>query len=130
MTGEDTSQYVVEVNEIEQLAKLGEMEEMSEKSAELQEELSGVDRMENRNHSLFIVCSVSVICILLILFYVYFSIMKPFYKMENFAKEISKGNFDVPLDYERSNYFGAFTWAFDSMRREIINARFQRAGSN
>ena len=123
MTGEDTSQYVVKVNEIEQLAKLGEMEEMSEKSAELQEELSGVDRMENRNHSLFIVCAVSVICILLILFYVYFSIMKPFYKMENFAKEISKGNFDVPLDYERSNYFGAFTWAFDSMRREIINAR-------
>lgn len=29
----------------------------------------------------------------------------------------------MPLKYERSNYFGAFTWAFDSMRKEIIKAR-------
>lgn len=27
------------------------------------------------------------------------------------------------MEYERSNYFGAFTWAFDSMRREITKAR-------
>lgn len=29
----------------------------------------------------------------------------------------------MPLKYERCNYFGAFTWAFDSMRKEIIKAR-------
>lgn len=29
----------------------------------------------------------------------------------------------MPLNYERSNYFGEFTWAFDSMRREITKAR-------
>ena len=29
----------------------------------------------------------------------------------------------MPLKYERGNYFGAFTWAFDSMRKEIIKAR-------
>ncbi len=30
---------------------------------------------------------------------------------------------NVPLEYERSNYFGDFTWAFDSMRREITRSR-------
>ena len=37
--------------------------------------------------------------------------------------EVAKGNFDLPLNYERSNYFGAFTWAFDSMRKEITRSR-------
>ena len=46
-----------------------------------------------------------------------------FDKMKNFAEKIAQGNFDIPLDYERSNYFGSFTWAFDSMRREITKAR-------
>ena len=43
--------------------------------------------------------------------------------MKQFAGEVAKGNFDVPLEYERSNYFGDFTWAFDSMRKEITKAR-------
>lgn len=55
--------------------------------------------------------------------YVYVSILRPFDKMKSYAAEIAKGNFDVPLDYSRSNYFGQFTWAFDSMRREITKAR-------
>lgn len=44
-------------------------------------------------------------------------------KIAGFAENIAQGNFDVPLKYERCNYFGAFTWAFDSMRKEIIKAR-------
>lgn len=47
----------------------------------------------------------------------------PFNKMKIFAKEIAQGNFEIPLCYERSNYFGDFTWAFDSMRNEIKKAR-------
>ena len=47
----------------------------------------------------------------------------PIEKLQGFAKNIAQGNFDVPLKYERCNYFGAFTWAFDSMRKEIIKAR-------
>ena len=61
---------------------------------------------------------------LLVIFgYVYFAILRPFEKMQDFAEKIAEGNFDIPLNYERSNYFGAFTWAFDSMRREITRAR-------
>lgn len=55
--------------------------------------------------------------------YVYVSVLRPFDKMKEYAAEIAKGNFDVSLDYSRSNYFGQFTWAFDSMRREITKAR-------
>lgn len=55
--------------------------------------------------------------------YVYVSILRPFDKLKKFAGIIAQGDFSVPLNYERSNYFGDFTWAFDSMRREITKAR-------
>ena len=55
--------------------------------------------------------------------YVYLSILRPFDKMKHFAEKIAQGDFDLPLNYERSNYFGQFTWAFDNMRREITKAR-------
>ena len=55
--------------------------------------------------------------------YCCFAVIRPFEKLSHFAEEIAAGNFDLPLDYERSNYFGKFTWGFDRMRREIRNAR-------
>ncbi len=55
--------------------------------------------------------------------YLYCMVLKPFEKLESFSESIASGNFDVPLEYERTNYFGAFTWAFDSMRNEITKAR-------
>lgn len=55
--------------------------------------------------------------------YIYIAILRPFDKMRSFADKIAKGDFNIPLRYERSNYFGAFTWAFDNMRKEVISAR-------
>lgn len=55
--------------------------------------------------------------------YFYFALLRPFEKLKEFTAQISQGNFDLPLKYERSNYFGAFTWAFDNMRSEIKKAR-------
>lgn len=49
--------------------------------------------------------------------------LAPFQKLEQYAGELAKGNLDVSLDYERTNFFGAFTWAFDHMREELIRAR-------
>ena len=71
----------------------------------------------------WIFCVVSLIFLIGVMGYVYFSILRPFEKMKDYAAGIAKGNFDVSLDYARSNYFGQFTWAFDSMRREITKAR-------
>lgn len=61
------------------------------------------------------------------LLYVYLKILRPFYKLERYADEIAKGNLDISLEYERTNFFGVFTWAFDHMRKEILTARKHEA---
>lgn len=66
---------------------------------------------------------VSVFCILILFLFLYFKIIRPFHRLESYAGEIAKGNLEVSLSYERTNVFGAFTWAFDHMREEIIRAR-------
>ena len=122
---------IVALNEIKQLALKGDYEKLVEKSSNFEKSLRSsqylssdtlTDMSDNNNRLLFL-CSIYIIFIVAILGYVYFAILRPFDKMKNFATEIAKGNFNIPLDYERSNYFGSFTWAFDSMRHEIIKAR-------
>ncbi len=61
--------------------------------------------------------------ILLIFLYLYYTVIRPFKKLNQFAYEVARGNLDSPLYYERKNLFGAFTWAFDNMRREVKKAR-------
>lgn len=117
------AEQIVALNEIEQLALSGELTQMSEKTSELQESIRGSQVVSNDNNKLFIMCSICIIFLLVVFGYAYFAILRPFDKMKHFAEKIAQGNFDVPLNYERSNYFGAFTWAFDSMRREITKAR-------
>lgn len=77
---------------------------------------------KNRNNllTMYIVC---VAFVILIGVYLHYAILRPFHKMERFADEIAKGNFNTELKYERHQFFGAFTWAFDSMRKEIMKAR-------
>lgn len=63
-------------------------------------------------------------CYVLITFsYIYKKILQPFEKLEKYAEDVAAGNLDVELQYERTNYFGAFTWAFDHMREEIKYAK-------
>lgn len=120
---DDRAQQIIAVNEIEQLARNGELEKMSEKSAQLCENIRTSKIVFVNSSAVFIMCGICIVFMIIIVSYVYFAILRPFDKMKNFALKISKGDFDVPLDYERSNYFGEFTWAFDSMRREITKAR-------
>lgn len=115
---------LVSLNEIEQLAK-SDLNAMSEKIAALRESLRFLPHQTSfaSPFPLLILCFVCIICLAIAFVFLYFSILHPFDKLEHFAAEISAGNFDLPLNYERSNYFGAFTWAFDNMRREITRAR-------
>lgn len=118
------SQQIVAVNELEQLAKKGEIKKMQEKSAELQEDLrSAKTEVEGTDTRYLFLGTAVAVYSGIIFWYIYVSILRPFDKMKIFAKEIAQGNFDLPLAYERSNYFGDFTWAFDSMRKEITRAR-------
>lgn len=117
------AEQIITLNEMEQLAKSGNYEKMSEKSTELTESIRSAQAISNGNRKLFLMCGICIIFFAVVFGYVYSAILRPFDKMKQFAQKIAQGNFDVPLDYERSNYFGEFTWAFDSMRREITKAR-------
>lgn len=117
------SEQLVAINEIEQLVKTGEYEKLPQKTAELSENIRLSEAVSNVNVGIFIMCGICIIFCAVIFGYVYIAILRPFNKLKGFAEKISQGNFDIPLDYERSNYFGEFTWAFDSMRREINKAR-------
>lgn len=116
-------QQIIAVNEIEQLARAGKNEEAAQKAALLQEQIRSSDNNKQTSNHLIIISAISLAILLIVFIYIYFSILRPFHKMEKFASKIAQGDFSMPLNYERSNYFGQFTWAFDSMRREISKAR-------
>jgi len=113
---------IVNINEIKELIN-------EEKNTEANEMLNEIDNYlrntsTNFNPSLIItISSISILFVIIVFLYIYFSILRPFDKLKRFANEIASGNFNIPLNYERSNYFGQFTWAFDNMRCEIIKAR-------
>lgn len=55
--------------------------------------------------------------------FLYVRLIRPFYNLKNFARQIAKGNLDFPLPARKHNYFGAFTESFDLMREELKRAR-------
>lgn len=119
------------LNEIRQLSK---EEDGSIKAAvaidALEKSIDENHLMENRQFLLKIAIGFCIIGFLYTTFlfaYVYHKMIRPFEKLENYAQEIAGGNLDVKLSYERTNYFGAFTWAFDHMRKEILFARKKEA---
>lgn len=143
-------QYIVDLNEIEQLIKISSSddseyngdteysgdsehngdieynEELNNKIEALQDKLRDNENTSNKTYIISIVVIVYIVSLLGIVsafIYIYIKIIRPFTKLEQYAGDIAKGNFDVQLDYERDNYFGAFTWAFDHMRGEIVKAR-------
>ncbi|MBQ7187168.1 MAG: HAMP domain-containing histidine kinase [Ruminococcus sp.] len=118
-----SAEHIVALNEIEQLYRMGDTAKAESRIADLEASLQGSTAKASATGAAVSAAAVSLGFMGVLLLYVYFSILRPFDKLKGFADEIAKGNFSLPLDYERSNYFGSFTWAFDSMRREITKAR-------
>ncbi|MBQ5310612.1 MAG: HAMP domain-containing histidine kinase [Oscillospiraceae bacterium] len=116
------SEQIVAVNEISQLIQSGDTDLAVQKAELLQDKLrtSPYDSYSTTN---IILCIIALLFISAVFVYVYINILRPFDKMKDFAARIARGDLEVPLEYERSDYFGAFTWAFDSMRNEIIRSR-------
>ena len=89
----------------------------------------------NNSSALFIqehIRVVRVVTIILTLFtigivgyimYMYEIIVRPFQKLEGFAKQVAAGNLEIPLEMDKQNLFGAFTESFDLMREELHKAR-------
>lgn len=119
----DVSEQIVALNEIDRLVDLGDTQQAQAKISDLENSLRATKIMEQSNTQILLIGSLSFACLLIISLYIYFSVLRPFDKLKDFAENIAQGNLDLPLKYERSNYFGKFTWAFDSMRNEITKSR-------
>lgn len=129
---EKKAEHIVALNEISQLAKQTitdndkTTEELLQKKIKILTKNIRTDTYQSSDtlyRTILLLGAGSLTYLFLVFLYVYLSILRPFDKLKNYAESISKGNFEVALDYERSNYFGAFTWAFDQMRKEITSAR-------
>lgn len=122
----DVGYELVELNEIQKLheedndAKF----QTAVESLKLQlESHRGEDETTNLIEFILIIYA-AFLCGGAILFtYIYIKIIRPFKKMKDYAMDIAQGNMETTLQIKRENYFGDFTWAFDHMRNEIINAR-------
>ncbi len=120
---DDRSQQLVDLNEISQLISRGDYDTAKQKTDEYTDMLRSKPLENSLGINGIVMCILTIVFMAMVFLYVYINILRPFDKMKDYASEIAKGNFDLPLNYERSNYFGAFTWAFDSMRKEITRSR-------
>ena len=129
--GAEEGNRLVLLNEIEQLTTDEEGKNPAEEELErlktmLRQNSAEGQAEQFKRAGLF--CAVAAFLFLAAGFlFLYFKILRPFYKLEQYADEIAKGNLDISLEYGRSNFFGAFTWAFDHMRKEILTARKHEA---
>lgn len=120
---EEKSEAIVALNEIADLNAEGDHKAANEKIRALQEDMRAGGAQNSGINAIPILCGISVLFFVTAFGYIYFAMLRPFDNLKDFAAKISVGDFDVPLKYERSNYFGEFTWAFDSMRKEISKSR-------
>lgn len=120
---DDNSQQIIALNEIDRLVKAGNTELAQEKIAELENNIRSSDIVEKNNNQTIMIGGVSLLFFIIVYLYIYFSVLRPFETLKDFADSVAKGDLNVPLKYQRTNYFGKFTWAFDSMRNEITKAR-------
>lgn len=119
-------EQVLALNEIEKRTEVDGESPAKEQIANMQEKLRRMEGAGLKREETKTVLGMGGICgsfIILIFIYIYNRILRPFEELEAYASEIAKGNLEVELPYHRTNLFGAFTWAFDHMRREIIKAR-------
>ena len=116
---------IIDINEIRKESELLGIEEKEfyNKIDNLEEVIT--NNIKETSNNYYVVYGLIIFLFLMIslLGYIYYAIIKPFERMEEYAGEVAKGNLDLKLNYERNNLFGEFTWAFDRMRREIIKAR-------
>ncbi|MEK3889818.1 HAMP domain-containing sensor histidine kinase [Bacillus sp. FSL K6-3431] len=80
--------------------------------------------------SISLIFGLLMIVSILYILYIYRTLLKPFKQLQNFAANVARGNFDIPLNMGKNNYFGAFTESFDLLREELECARQREYESN
>ena len=121
-SGDDRAEELIALNEISRLTET-DHHLAKEKIAALDQKIRSEETRRSGSGREWFFAGISLVFLAGVTGYIYAAVLRPFEKMKDYTAEIAKGNFDLSLDYSRSNYFGQFTWAFDSMRREITKAR-------
>ncbi|MBR1862512.1 MAG: HAMP domain-containing histidine kinase [Ruminococcus sp.] len=114
--------YAVELNGIENLIRQGRTDEAAVCAEELRQEIRN-GPPQSADGTVTLMCTVCLVFLCAVSGYCYVVIIRPFHKLSDFAEKVARGELDSPLEYRRANWFGKFTWAFDSMRKEILRAR-------
>lgn len=122
-SSDNAAQLILAANEIEQLCAAGNSEAAMLSAQELKASIRSTDCEGKTNYSPLIMSGLCLLFLIGIVGYCYAAIIRPFHRLTDFADRIAQGEFDIPLERGRTDYFGKFTWAFDNMRREIIKAR-------
>ena len=121
---QEAEENPVKLNEVKQLIADGKSDEAIETIDEIIESYDDAEDTKSRVVLLtWIFVIINILSVVIILVYINIRILKPFEDMKEYASKISAGDLDTTLKMDRGNYFGAFTWAFDNMRREIVKSR-------
>lgn len=114
-------------DEIEYLTKNDEgistVEKQLEELKKLDQNFSSMAVKKQCQKNLLSLFAISMLYLMVVFSYISLQIIRPFIRLEKYAQQIAEGNLDVKLQYERKNFFGAFTWAFDHMREELTISR-------
>jgi len=89
------------------------------------EQASQVSQSRNRNILLVVGVYQAFFVVAFIFLQGYYKkrIIDPFVSLQDFAKNIARGDLDTPLYMDKHNAFGAFTESFDLLREELKTAR-------
>lgn len=115
--------YMVSLNEIEKLCEQGDTAAAAEAARALRTEIDAERLVPDGKGTILVTGWLCLLFLAAVSLYCGIVIIRPFHRLSDFAESVAGGDLDIPLEYERTNYFGRFTWAFDSMRREIVRAR-------
>ena len=119
----EKQEEIIEINEIGKLVEEGNTESASEKLEKLSDEVRSRNDKAEHDVRILIVGGCGVVCLLIAGIFLSVTVLRPLRKISKYTTEIARGNTDIPLTYDRGSEVGEFSWAFDSMRKELNKAR-------
>lgn len=83
------------------------------------------EELDTTNEMLYINIAFTVLSlfVLIVLFYIRHSILKPFDRITTLPYELSKGNLTLPVKETKNRYFGKFLWGLDMLREKLEESK-------
>ena len=114
---------LVGINEVQKLLEEGDVKQASEKLSVVSDSIRQSEDGGKKDSRILLIGGVCVLGLLTAGVFIYVTVLRPLKKISKYTSEIARGNTDIPLTYDRGSEVGEFSWAFDSMRKELNKAR-------